>query len=137
MERAHPCMGLSTGISSWQTLAEDAFAASIRKCRFWRKPDATPISPCPPDSHSHRCHGFFPQDQPAMIGDAMRRFLDEVLEFADRTGEFKVHFATAREAFNMAMAAVDGQPGEPNLYRNYRLRQIMHAGADLAVKTPA
>ena len=71
------------------------------------------------------CHGFFPQDQPAMIGELMRRFLGEMLELAERSGEFKVHFATAREAFNIAMAAVDGQPGEPGLYRDYRLRQIM------------
>ena len=62
-----------------------------------------------------------------MIGELMRRFLDEMLESTDRSGEFKVHFATAREAFNIAMAAVDGQPGEPGLYRDYRLRQIMRA----------
>ena len=71
------------------------------------------------------CHGFFDQDQPMMIGDGMRRFLDEMLELAERSGEFRVHFATAREAFNMAMAAVDDQPGEPGLYRDYKLRSIM------------
>ena len=60
-----------------------------------------------------------------MIGDGMRRFLDEMLELAERSGEFRVHFATAREAFNMAMAAVDDQPGEPGLYRDYKLRSIM------------
>jgi hypothetical protein len=73
------------------------------------------------------CHGFFDQDQPAMIGDSMRRFLDEMLELAERSNELKVHFATAREAFNMAMAAVDAQPGEPGHYRDYKLRQIMDA----------
>ena len=62
-----------------------------------------------------------------MIGELMRRFLDEMLALADRSGEFKVHFTTAREAFNIAMAAVDGQTGEPGLYRDYRLRQIMQA----------
>ena len=62
-----------------------------------------------------------------MIGEFMRRFLEEMLELGARSGEFKVHFATAREAFNIAMAAVDGQPGEPGLYRDYRLRQIMRA----------
>jgi hypothetical protein len=60
-----------------------------------------------------------------MIGECMRRFLDEMLALSERTGEFKVHFATAREAFNIAMAAVDGQTGEPGLYRDYRLRSIM------------
>jgi hypothetical protein len=70
-------------------------------------------------------HGFFEFDQDAMIGDAMKRFMTDVLELAERTREFKVHFASAREAFNMVMAAVDGHAGEPGEYRDYRLRQIM------------
>lgn len=65
-----------------------------------------------------------------MIGDSMRLFLEELLELADRSGEFKVHFATAREAFNIAMAAVDGQPGEPGHYRDYRLRRITHSRSE-------
>ena len=65
-----------------------------------------------------------------MIGDSMRVFLEELLELADRTGEFKVHFATAREAFNIAMAAVEGQPGEPGRYRDYRLHRITHSRSE-------
>lgn len=71
------------------------------------------------------CHGFFPADQPFVIGREMQRFWEEALELAERTSSFKLHFATAREMFNMVMAAVDGQEGEPGLYRDYRLRQIM------------
>jgi hypothetical protein len=71
------------------------------------------------------CHGFFDHDQPALVGDVMRRFLEEVLEYADKTGEFRLHFASAREAFNMVMAAVDGHGGEPGSYRDYKLREIM------------
>jgi len=70
-------------------------------------------------------HGFFEWDQDLMIGDQMKRFMGEVLELGDRTGEFKIHFASAREAFNMVMAAADGHCGEPGQYRDYRLRQIM------------
>ena len=55
----------------------------------------------------------------------MRTFLEEVLEFAERSGEFKLHFASAREAFNMVMAAADGRTGELNAFRDYKLRQIM------------
>lgn len=73
------------------------------------------------------CHGFFPGDQSAVIGDEMRRFLLETLELADRTSQFKLHFATAREMFNMAMAAIEGQAGDPGLYRDYKLRQIMQS----------
>ena len=71
------------------------------------------------------CHGFFDLDQPAVIGETMRRGLEESLNLAERTSKFKLHFATAREAFNMAMAAVEGQSGEPGKYRDYKLKQIM------------
>ena len=71
------------------------------------------------------CHGFFPHDQDSVIGDRCRRFFEEALEESARTGEFDIHFASAREAFNIAMAAVDGRGGEPGLYRDYRLRSIM------------
>lgn len=70
-------------------------------------------------------HGFFDWDQDLMIGEQMKRFMSEVLEVAERTGEFKVHFASAREAFNMVTAAVDGHDGPPGTYRDYKLRQIM------------
>jgi hypothetical protein len=71
------------------------------------------------------CHGFFPLDQAMAIGEPIRRFLEEVLEYGDRSGEYKVHFATAREAFNIAMAAVHGHSGEPGQYRDYLLRPLM------------
>jgi hypothetical protein len=70
------------------------------------------------------CHGFFSNDLDITIGETMRRFLGEMLDEAARSDEYRIHFATAREAFNMMMAAMDDQPGEPGLYRNYRLQQI-------------
>jgi hypothetical protein len=69
-------------------------------------------------------HGFFDMDQDAMIGEQLRRFMNEVLEFGERTGEFQVHFASAREAFNMVVAAVEGKSGSPGAFRDYKLRQI-------------
>jgi len=73
-------------------------------------------------------HGFFEWDQDSMIGEQLKRFMGEVLELAEQTGKFKVHFASAREAFNMVMAAVDGRDGTPNAYRDYQLVQIMNEG---------
>lgn len=70
------------------------------------------------------CHGFFPGDQAATMGEPIRRSLDQLLELSAREGRFKLHFATAREAVNMAFAAVDGRGGEPGQYRNYKLRPI-------------
>jgi hypothetical protein len=70
------------------------------------------------------CHAFFEQDQDAMVGDEMRRFMTEVLELGETTGHFKVHFASAREVFNMIIAALEGERGDPGQYRDYRLRPI-------------
>ncbi|HUK89137.1 MAG TPA: hypothetical protein VLZ81_01970 [Blastocatellia bacterium] len=75
------------------------------------------------------CHGFFPQDQDYTIGEPIVRFFDDLLDHAQRTGEFKVHFATAREAFNMVMAAAADEAGEPGDFRNYLLSPVMGATA--------
>jgi hypothetical protein len=75
------------------------------------------------------CHGFFDYDQPACIGEDSRRFFSEVIENGEKTGGYKVHFATAREVFNMATAAMNGAAGDPNDYRNYRLQAIMDENA--------
>ncbi len=81
------------------------------------------------------CHGFFNFDQPSMIGERIRRFWSEAIEAGDKTGEYKIHFASAREAFNLIMAAVDGKSGEPGMYREYRLRQIMQDHAKRSTGT--
>src|SRR6185369_9247431 len=71
------------------------------------------------------CHGFLPGDESTVIGEDLTRFFGSLVELGEQSGSFKIHFATAREAFNIVMAAVDGRDGEPGLYREYRLRQIM------------
>lgn len=75
------------------------------------------------------CHAFFEYDQEAMMGDELRRFMHEILERGDATGRFKVHFASAREVFNMIVAAVEGKAGDPGQYRDYWLRQIWKEGS--------
>jgi len=73
------------------------------------------------------CHGFFDRDQSACIGEQAQRFFSETVETGEKTGEYKVYFASAREAFNMVSAAIDGKQGSPGEYRNYRLQTIMNA----------
>jgi len=77
-------------------------------------------------------HGFFEFDQDIMIGGALIRFMQEVFNLAETTGKFRIHFASAREAYNMVMAAVDGKSGDPNDFRDYSLREIMreHIGSE-------
>lgn len=72
------------------------------------------------------CHGFFDHDQDACIGEGAKRFFSEIIANGEKTGKYKVHFASAREAFNLVLAAIDGKKGEPNDFRNYRLKSIMN-----------
>jgi hypothetical protein len=71
------------------------------------------------------CHGFFDRDQQACIGEGARKFFSEIIENGEKTGNYKVYFATAREAFNMVAAAIDGKQGSPGAYRDYRLQPVM------------
>ncbi len=71
------------------------------------------------------CHGFFPQDQSNCIGEGARRLFDKIIENGDKTGQYSVHFASAREAVNMVYAAIENKLGNPNDFRNYRLKSIM------------
>jgi hypothetical protein len=71
------------------------------------------------------CHGFFDHDQSAAIGEEARRFFGNLVEQSSKANGSTVHFASAREAFNMVLAAVDGREGSPNQYRDYRLKPIM------------
>ncbi len=75
------------------------------------------------------CHGFFDYDQSACIGEEAIRFFNEAMERGEKTNAYKIHFASAREAFNIVAAAVDGKSGSPNEFRNYRLRPIMNGAA--------
>jgi hypothetical protein len=71
------------------------------------------------------CHGFFDHDRSACIGEKARRFFGEILEYGEKSGDYTVHFASAREAFNMVLAAIEGKAGSPGNFRDYRLLAIM------------
>jgi hypothetical protein len=53
----------------------------------------------------------------------MRGFLTELLA-GGSNGAYKVHFLTAREMVNIALAACDGMTGEPGAFRDYRLKLV-------------
>lgn len=71
------------------------------------------------------CHGFFGDDQSACIGETARRFFGDLVDESEKANQFKVHFATAREAFNIVSAAIGGHNGDPNNFRDHILRPIM------------
>jgi hypothetical protein len=73
------------------------------------------------------CHGFFDHDQSACIGDDAKRFFSEMLNASAGSGKFEIHFATAREAFNIAMAATEGRRGKPGEFRDHKLKPLMQS----------
>ena len=68
------------------------------------------------------CHGMDPRDQAAMYGEPLQRFLQQLTDGAGAGGEYRLHFVTAREMVNIALAACDGRPGPPGDHRDYRLK---------------
>jgi hypothetical protein len=72
------------------------------------------------------CHGMDPGDASAMVGAPLQRFLKDITDWAKRGGD-AVHFVTAREMVNIALAACGGRSGNPGDYRDYRLRSITPA----------
>jgi len=71
------------------------------------------------------CHGFFDRDQSACIGVDAKRFFGNLVEESAKTGRQTIHFASAREVFNMISAAIEGKSGSPNDHRDHRLKAIM------------
>lgn len=68
------------------------------------------------------CHGMDPNDVSSMLGEPMRLFLRELAEHAGKRNGYSLHFVTAREMTNIALAACDGREGNPGMYRNYRFQ---------------
>ncbi len=79
------------------------------------------------------CHGFFDHDQASCIGEDARQFFSSIIENGEKSGDYTVHFASAREAFNMVAAAIDGKGGAPGSFRDFRLQAIMNESKNLSV----
>ena len=70
------------------------------------------------------CHGMDPRDKAAMLGKPIQQFLCELIGQPQRQRKYVVHFVTAREMVNIAVAACDGRSGNPGQYRDYRFQLI-------------
>ncbi len=69
------------------------------------------------------CHGLDPREQPAMSGAPMSHFLEQLVADA-ASHEYRLHFVSAREMVNIALAACDNVDGAPGAYRDYRLKPL-------------
>ena len=68
------------------------------------------------------CHSMDPTHGSAILGNGMRSFLRELVRGAGERNEI-LHFTTAREMVNIALAACDGREGNPGEFRDYRLKR--------------
>jgi hypothetical protein len=69
------------------------------------------------------CHGMDPTQKEELLGEPMRKFLQELVEGARERNE-TLHFVTAREMTNIILAACDGREGNPGDYRDYRFKRF-------------
>jgi hypothetical protein len=69
-----------------------------------------------------------PTQHSAVLGDAMRGFLRDLVEGATQRDEV-LHFVSAREMVNIIFAACDGREGSPGHYRDYRLKLVRKSAA--------
>lgn len=68
------------------------------------------------------CHSMDPTHESAVLGEGMKSFLRELVDGAQDRQE-TLHFVSARELVNIALAACDGREGNPGQYRDYRLKR--------------
>lgn len=74
------------------------------------------------------CHSMDPTHEKAVLGDGMKSFLQELVGGANERREI-LHFTSAREMVNIALAACDGREGNPGDYRDYRFKRIRDAAS--------
>lgn len=65
-------------------------------------------------------HGAPESTARSLLGDGGRALHRELARYNDGKS-WKLHYVTARELFNIAMAAIDGKEGDPSAYRDYLL----------------
>ncbi len=75
------------------------------------------------------CHSMDPRHESAVLGEGMKSFLRELTKGATDRQE-TLHFTSAREMVNIALAACDGREGNPREYRDYRLKKVSRDQAD-------
>jgi len=65
------------------------------------------------------CHGA--QDHQSVVGPATDKMFSYLEKNYNDGKKYRLHYVTAREAYNIVRAAEDGETGNPNSYRNYEI----------------
>lgn len=66
-------------------------------------------------------HGAMERNIQELLGKPMERLHQELRKICGEGSPYQLHYVTAREAFNIAMAAMAGKAGDPGKFRNYRI----------------
>jgi hypothetical protein len=69
------------------------------------------------------CHSMDPNQKEVVLGEPMRRFLEELVRGAAERKE-TLHFVSAREMVNIILAACEGREGNPGDYRDHRFKRF-------------
>lgn len=56
-----------------------------------------------------------------LVGATADKFYSDIERVYNDGVNYKLHYVTAREAYNIVRAAVDGKSGDPNAYRDYAI----------------
>jgi len=66
-------------------------------------------------------HGAQEAQAAALLGDGGRMLHRELTTRYNDGQRWRLHYVTAREMYNVAIAAMDGRDGNPDSYRDYVL----------------
>jgi hypothetical protein len=66
-------------------------------------------------------HGAPEKQAASLLGDGGRMMHTELTTRYNDGRRWRLHYVTAREMFNIALAAMDGKSGNPGAYRDYEL----------------
>jgi hypothetical protein len=66
-------------------------------------------------------HGAPEKQAASLLGDGGRAMHTELTTRYNDGARWRLHYVTAREMYNVAIAAMDGKTGDPNDYRDYLL----------------
>ena len=65
-------------------------------------------------------HGAPERNAKVLLGDANAQFHQALQRYNDGT-QWKLHYVSAREMYNVARAAMDGHAGAPDAYFDYEI----------------
>lgn len=81
-------------------------------------------------------HGAPEKNAAMMLGGPFRQMLSDALHHFNDGTTYRLHFVTAREMANIALAAIDGESGNAGQFRDYRYRPVTAARTAPAATPP-